>query len=203
MYRLKLSKTDNKSCLFDILERQNFSSNEKREIFLFQALPKSNKMDLIVRQAAESGVNAVIPLESDHSLIKLKTPKDRIAKTERWNRVVKEALQQSGSPVLTRVEEPRSFSSMAEFIDQGGMGFFCHQEERKEGGILPVLKASSSPAPLGIIIGPEGGLSKREVDKLEEWGYHSLYFGENVLRTETASLYAVAAIKTVLRELYL
>lgn len=201
-YQLKLISQERDRGIFSILERQKEEIRQEREIHLFQAMPKGKKMDLVVRQAAESGVTTIIPIESDHSLIQLNSSGDRSAKRERWKRIAREALQQSGSPLITRVEEPKHFSSLEDFIKAGGIGFFCHQKQRKEGLIFPVLNNSPGGAPIGLVIGPEGGLSSKEVENLEKWGYHSLYFGDNVLRTETASLYAVAAVKTVLRELY-
>jgi 16S rRNA (uracil1498-N3)-methyltransferase len=203
-YRLELTEKGADSSIYRILERGSSAlSGDIREIHLFQALPKGKKMDLIIRQAAETGVSRIIPLESDHSLIKFSSPKERASKKERWDRIVREARQQSGSPVSTELEEPAPFSRLAEAAGDDFLGFFCHQDPLDEDLIAPVLSAAGQEKRiLGIVIGPEGGLSPAEVDKLKKWGYHSVWFGDNVLRAETASLYGVAALKTMLRELF-
>ena len=201
-YSLMLSETGSDFALFSIEEQLSSAPREQWDITLFQALPKGKKMDQIVRQATEAGVKTIVPFESDHSLVKLSSDKDRKAKQERWDRIVKEALQQSGSTVETTVEEPTAFSRLGSFPREGSRGFFCHQEALGEGLIYPVLSSAGEALhEIGIVIGPEGGLSPSEVDNLKKWGYDSLWFGDNVLRAETAALYAIAAVKTILREL--
>lgn len=201
-YLLTLLEVSHNTCRFSIDKRIEIADSSRREIWLFQCLPKGKKMDLVTRQATEAGAKMIVPIESDHSLVKLATPKDREAKKVRWEKIIREALQQSGSPTLTEIEEPQPFNRLEKFTAQGGLGFFCHQEPLAEGKILPILKESPSEAPIGLVIGPEGGLSAKEVDNLKKWGYDSLYFGDNVLRTETASLYGISAINTILREFY-
>ncbi|MDC7218805.1 MAG: RsmE family RNA methyltransferase [Spirochaetales bacterium] len=201
-YLLAMTAVNGESCTFAIKEREESSQKDECRITLFQALPKGKKMDQIVRQATEAGVSTIVPLESDFSLVKFSTPKDRKAKKERWERIVKEALQQSGSSLNTTIEEPAPFSRLEDFIRSGGKGFFCHQSPLGNGLILPVLSAEESVDEIGILIGPEGGLSPKEVDSLEKWGYDSVWFGDNVLRAETAALYAIAALRTILREMY-
>jgi 16S rRNA (uracil1498-N3)-methyltransferase len=203
VYLLVMTELNQDSCCFTIKERRAGSSGEEIEITLFQALPKGKKMDQIVRQATEAGVSTIVPLESDFSLVKLNTPKDRLAKKERWDRIVKEALQQSGSSLSTVVEEPAPFSRLMEFMGPNSAGFFCHQDQIGDGLILPKLTSQENPInKLAILIGPEGGLSPKEVDKLKKWGYDSVWFGDNVLRAETASVYAIAVIRTILREFF-
>ncbi|MDC7225061.1 MAG: 16S rRNA (uracil(1498)-N(3))-methyltransferase [Spirochaetales bacterium] len=202
-YLLEMTNVNRDNCHFIIREREKRADHRETKITLFQALPKGKKMDQIVRQATEAGVSTIVPLESDHSLVKLTTPKDRAAKRERWERIVKEALQQSGSSFGTVVEEPSPFLSLKDFPGSTRKGFFCHQDREGDGLILPVLSSSTeSIRELGILIGPEGGLSPKEVDNLKNWGYDSVWFGDNVLRAETASIYAVAALKTILREMF-
>ena len=202
-YTLILAETGTDFCRFSIEDRQKDVSRENREITLFQALPKGKKMDQIVRQATEAGVKTIVPLESEHSLIKFNSSKDRAAKRDRWERIVREALQQSGSSVETTVVEPAPFLSLKRFITPGSRGFFCHQDHLGDGLAYPVLaEEREKTRAIGIVIGPEGGLSPAEVDNLRNWGYDSLWFGDNVLRAETAALYAVAAVKTILREFF-
>ena len=183
-------------------------------IVLFQALPKGEKMDLIVRQAAEAGIGEIIPFVSEFSLPRLKTrgkppqqgsaAHSSLAKAARWQRIVREARQQSGSPVATRLCEPMPFSGL---IDRwgdiksqypGALGLLLHQiplEQDSLHGYLDII-----PELVAVAIGPEGGFSPSEVAAFLEAGFKPLTIGVNVLRTETAAVYAAAAIQIILWE---
>jgi 16S rRNA (uracil1498-N3)-methyltransferase len=159
---------------------------------LFQCLPKAGKMDSIVRQAVEAGVFRVQPLFSEHSLPK------RTSREERWERIVKEARQQSGSPVDTRIEEPKELREAVEEWKGRGPGFFFHERPLAESSLHRYL--NSIPAELAVLVGPEGGLSPSEVAFLLDAGWRPVHLGANVLRADTAAIYAIAAVQILLLE---
>lgn len=165
------------------------------EIHLYLCLTKGKKMDLMVRQAGEAGVKVIFPLLSDHSMVKLPAQKDRQAKLDRWQKILREAIQQSGSPVESRLEIPADFSDIKN--KARGPVLFLHQDKINSKGLSEILKDFHGDT-IGIAIGPEGGFSTEEVDSMLNWGFHPVYLGANVLRAETASLYGVAAVKTLL-----
>ena len=98
------------------------------EISLFQCLPKGQKMDLIVRQATEAGVSRIIPVLSEHSVIRLKTGQDKSNKQCRWERIAREAVQQSESPVCPQVFSPVGFNEVGKYIEGESVKIFFHQE---------------------------------------------------------------------------
>ena len=178
-------------------------------ILLFQALPKGEKMDLIVRQAAEGAVSEIVPFISEYSIPKIKERSGAAAdpgrhKCARWERIVREARQQSGSATATAVKPPLSMD-----------GLFAHWEALKQKqpavlGLLfhhlPLAQASlhgyldSDPGAVALAIGPEGGFSPAEAERFLAAGFKPLTIGNTVLRTETAALYAAAAIRIILLE---
>jgi 16S rRNA (uracil1498-N3)-methyltransferase len=168
-------------------------------ITLYQCLPKGRKMDLILRQAAEAGVSRVVPLESRYSEVKSEAYRDA-NRLERWERVIREALQQSGSLVPTRVEKIRPFKEIDEFrlTAPERIGIFFHQEPLETRSLHEYL--TGDPLEIGLVIGPEGGLSEEEIDFLIAAGYVPAYLGHSVLRTETAALYALASAQMILLE---
>ncbi len=164
-------------------------------ITLLQCLPKGRKIDQIIRQATEAGVSRIIPLFSERSLVRSAEEDNRQARLER---IAREALQQSGSGRPPLVEAPRTLASLAEEPGSWGTALFFH-EERLAGATLHELLAQPARS-VSVLIGPEGGLSPAEVDLLTAAGFRPAHLGGTVLRVETAALYAVAAVRTILQE---
>jgi 16S rRNA (uracil1498-N3)-methyltransferase len=164
------------------------------ELVLLQCLPKGGTMDLIVRQAVEAGASRIVPLVSDHALAR---PGEGFARLERWRRIAREALEQSGAARAPVVEAPVRLDEAAS-RERGGTRVFFH-EDPAGGGLLHEILAGAA-GPIAVLIGPEGGLSARETVLLEAAGFRRAWLGEGVLRTETAALYALAAVRTIVRE---
>ncbi|MDR2864351.1 MAG: RsmE family RNA methyltransferase [Spirochaetaceae bacterium] len=197
-------------------------------VFLFQALPKGAKMDLIVRQAAECSVDAVIPFVSEYSV-------KRGAQLERWRRIVREARQQSGSPHATLVHPVLAEQELFALWDDikktrsNALGLIFRaagekQEaaQQSEGGALHDIPAGENPpanqgpleyCPLPLhsylkektdfivlAIGPEGGFSAQETSRFISRGFKTASLGTSTLRTETAALCAVSAVRILLLE---
>jgi 16S rRNA (uracil1498-N3)-methyltransferase len=168
-------------------------------ILLFQSLPKGAKMDMIIRQATESGVSQIVPFVSGYSV-----PKINHDKLERWNRIVTEARQQSGSRIGTTVREPVDVSTaLAYWKEVAGAypraaGLLLHQEPLEPSGFHRCL--TPPPGVIAVAIGPEGGFSPAEVIQFCTLGFVPVVLGSTVLRTETAALSALAAVRVVLLE---
>jgi 16S rRNA (uracil1498-N3)-methyltransferase len=176
-------------------------------VILFQGLPKGTKMDLIVRQAAEGGVSAVVPFESEFSAAKIRPGMDE--RLRRWERIIREARQQSGSVIPTAVEEPCTVDGLLDrwaALTQKqpqGVGILLHQEPLAS----PALEQGTfhgylykRPEFVVVAVGPEGGFSPGEAARFIEEGFKPLVMGSTILRTETAALYAVAAVRIILLE---
>ncbi|MCE5256168.1 MAG: RNA methyltransferase [Spirochaetaceae bacterium] len=171
---------------------------------LVQALPKGPRMDLIIRQAVEAGVADIFPLNSRHCIARERSGQEMAEKRLRRERIVRSALQQSGSALMTRIHETTDPESLfhilaAEGYDpDGSLYLLCHE--------LPIPGKSihencaGNPKSVVLLIGPEGGFSPEEIEFFIRNGCALIHFEGPVLRTETAALYAVAAIKTILME---
>jgi len=170
-------------------------------IALFQGLPKGAKMDLIVRQAAEGGLSVVAPFESEYSAVH---PGKDSEKPMRWVRIIREARQQSGSATETLVKPPMGFDALLDYWEslkkqyQRPVGILLHQEPLEKGTFHEYL--CNSPDFVALAVGPEGGFSPREVSLFLAAGFRPLLMGNTILRTETAALYASAAIRIILLE---
>jgi 16S rRNA (uracil1498-N3)-methyltransferase len=169
-------------------------------ILLFQALPKGAKLDLIVRQAAEGGITEIHPFVSDYSIPRI----DGAGRVERWRRIIKEARQQSGSPTATEITTPRAIGALLNYWETvkteatRPLGIIFHQDPLAQGGFHEYL--GINPDLVALAIGPEGGFSPEEVSRFLTAGFKPLVIGNTVLRTETAALYAAAAVRIILLE---
>ncbi|MDR0472628.1 MAG: 16S rRNA (uracil(1498)-N(3))-methyltransferase [Treponema sp.] len=170
------------------------------QLILFQGLPKSARMDLIVRQAAESGITVVAPFFSAYSTAKNAGEE----KNRRWERIVKEARQQSGSPIPTSVRHPCSFDGILDYWKElkesqpRTAGILLHQEPLAEGTFHDYLY--NDPPQVILAVGPEGGFSQEEACRFMSEGFKPLVMGSTILRTETAALYGAAVVRIILME---
>lgn len=174
------------------------------EIWLFQFLPKLQKMDLIIRQSTECGVSKIIPVLGEFSGKDFNLKNEDFEKVNRWERIVKEARQQSGSAISTSVEKPLVIEDALKLWNenlQNGIGFVLHEASIAKKNIFSVLKENTNINKIGIAVGSEGGISEKEISILQENGFYLVHFKTNVLRAETASLYGIAAIQTAITEL--
>ena len=174
--------------------------HKKTRLVLLQCLPKGKKLEMIVRQAVEAGVDLIIPVESEHSVAVIKEEKNS-RKADRLRKIAEEAAQQSGNAgvpeILSAVRLPELSRILEEEL-QKGLKLFFHQERLAKDSLHGYL--NNSPESVCMLIGPEGGFSAGETEFLLATGFHPVYLGENVLRTETAAIYALGAVKTILLE---
>jgi 16S rRNA (uracil1498-N3)-methyltransferase len=175
---------------------------EPPPIVLFQALPRGGKMDLIVRQAAEGAVAEIVPFTAEHSIPR---PEDEGAgRLRRWEKIIREARQQSGSRTATALRPPLNPEGLFDYWETlkarhpKVLGLLFHQVPLAEASLHGYL--GSNPEIVVLTIGPEGGFSPAEVSRFLAAGFKPLTIGDTVLRTETAALYGAAAIRIILLE---
>ena len=179
----------------------------KKDYWLFQFMPKPQKMDLIIRQGTECGVSVIVPIISEYSV-----NQEGKGRLERWERIVKEALQQSGSPVQTRVLEPCSVEEAVKLWkeevketkskDCESYAFILHEDASKALDIKffnnpDEKKKVENTKKIALAVGCEGGFSEKEFQALNQVGFLPLHFNINVLRAETAALYGLAVVQQV------
>lgn len=170
-------------------------------IVLVQSMAKGPAMDLVIRQAAEAGVARVIPLEARRSVARAEEGRGA-SRQGRWERILREGLQQSGSAVATSIDEPvdiRGLGARLGPVPEGGrLALVLHEAPLAQKGLHEYL--GSAPAEIVLCVGPEGGFAPDEVDFLLEAGFRPLLLPGAILRTETAALFAVAAVEIILSE---
>ena len=164
-------------------------------VTIAQSLVKEQKMDLILQKSCELGVSEIIPINATRSIVKL--DKKETKKIERWNKILKEASEQSKRVVIPRVNEIMDIKDLAN-LDYD-IKILCTVNELST-SLKNVLSKDLNNLKILLVIGPEGGFTDNEEKILIDKGFISTSFGRRVLRTETASLYALSIINYILME---
>ena len=192
------------------------AQNIKPEFYLFQFIAKPQKMELIIRQATECGVKCVVPVIGDYSQ-KGNALAMNDAKRARLQKIVREAMQQSGSAIQTEITSSMSLKEAIDFWEaekegaaEESIGIALWERDEKSYNIKEALSLFTNPIEkekkcrkikkVGVIVGCEGGISPDEMEVLQQRGFIPIHFSTNILRCETAALYGIAALQSAIFE---
>jgi len=188
----RIEKFESNLIYADIIDRRNNTTEPPIEVVLFQGIPKSDKMDLIVQKSVELGVTRIVPVITDRTVVILRTEKDKESKASRWQRIAMEAAKQSNRGIIPIVDLPLDFNRALEFSRKMQLGIIPYEKENVKSlrGVLKEYNAKS----IAVFIGPEGGFSQNEVDEAVSAGMISVTLGPRILRTETAGIAVLSAV---------
>ena len=161
------------------------------QISLLQGLAKGEKMELIIQKAVEIGIADVFPVAMDHSVVVLDRSKTE-KKTQRWQKIAEAAAKQSKRDVIPAVHEVMTLTQVLQ-TKKWDLLLIAYESENKT-SLKETLQAHKDAKSIGVIIGPEGGLSNEEVKVAQEARGIAVSLGRRILRTETAGLVAATAI---------
>ncbi len=162
-------------------------------VYLFQCLPKADKMELIIQKAVELGACGIIPVSAKRCVVKLDEGK-AAAKVKRWQGIAEAAAKQSKRGIIPEVSGVVSFRravEMAAAMDVGIIPYELAENMGKTREIIGGLKGEQSVA---VFIGPEGGFEEQEIRMAAEKGIRPVTLGRRILRTETAGMTVLAWI---------
>jgi 16S rRNA (uracil1498-N3)-methyltransferase len=199
-YLGEITLIDKKSVAINLLEKSSINNESPIEVYLFQGMPKSTKMDLIVQKNTELGVKAITPIITQRVVVK--TELAEFKKVDRWNRIALEACKQSKRSLVPEINVPIEFDKLLEELKH--MDLVVVPYENEEGyGIKNLMKniEKKQIVKVGIVIGPEGGFEECEIHKLKEIGASIITLGPRILRTETAGFTCLSLIMYELGDL--
>lgn len=192
-YLCEIASVTGEAVTASILSEEKEGTELPVKIWLFQGLPKGDKMELIIQKAVELGVYRVVPVETRRTVVKLDSKKEE-ARVRRWNAVSESAAKQSKRIVIPEVSGVMTFKEALAFTE----GFdkkmipFEHAEGMKEtkefiAGVEPGMNVA-------VFIGPEGGFEDEEIALAETYGVKPVTLGRRILRTETAGMAILAVL---------
>lgn len=200
----KIKAISKQEVIVDITEKLDINNESDVEIFLYQGLPKAQKMDLIVQKGTELGINKFIPVITARVDIKLK---GEFKKLDRLNRIALEAAKQSKRTIIPTVEEPIKFEDMLRAMEDMDL-MVVPYENAENFGIKTLFKdiqrdksSLNEIKKVGILVGPEGGFEEDEIEILKNLGARIITLGNRILRTETAGFVATSLIQYELGDL--
>lgn len=157
------------------------------KIHLFQGLPKSDKMELIVQKAVELGVYEIIPVATKRAVVKLDDKKAE-KKVERWNSISESGAKQSGRNVIPKVKSVMGYKEAMQYANTLDVILIPYELAEGMNETRQVIEAIRPGQSVGIFIGPEGGFETAEVECAVAQGAKVITLGKRILRTETAGL---------------
>lgn len=185
----------------EILSVEESFAELPAKIYLFQGIPKGDKMEWIIQKAVELGVYAIVPMRTNRVVVKLDKEKEQ-SKRNRWNKIAESAAKQSGRTVIPEVLPIMGLEEVCYFVKE----FECKMipyECTNEKGVGRTRKLVEKIQPkdrVGVLIGPEGGFEKEEVEIALQNGIEAVSLGKRILRTETAGMIALGMIMLFLEE---
>lgn len=197
-YEARIISVEPEQVACQLLERIQISSESPLRTYLYQAVAKGDKMDLIIQKSVELGVTEIIPFFSRYTVVRLEEAKSR-QRQERWQKIAEAAAKQCRRDAIPKVHMPRSFAAMtAELAERrpGHLLLLPYEQERKCSlADLRERLQDQYPQEVSIVIGPEGGFCPDEVERIRNINGEIITLGRRILRTETAAVAVLALVQ--------
>ena len=174
-----------------VIVEENYQDCElPLKIYLFQGLPKSDKMELIIQKCVELGVTDIVPVEMSRSIVKFDEKKKQ-SKITRWQSIAESAAKQSKRNIIPEIHPIVNFNQAVKNAKE--LDLIAVPYESKDGMISTENFLSQIKPNLSIVIfiGPEGGFDEKEIELAKSANAHIISLGKRILRTETAAITAV------------
>lgn len=169
------------------------------EFYLFQGLPKSDKMEMIIQKAVELGVKEVIPVATKRAVVKLDEKKAG-KKIERWQAISESAAKQSRRGIIPRINQVMTFQEALDYAGSFDLNIIPYENFKDMTETKEVLDKITGNMKVGIFIGPEGGFDEAEVELAMEKKVSPISLGKRILRTETAGMAILSVLMFRLEE---
>ncbi len=198
-YLCKITNIEENEITCKILKKLETNVESNIEVSIFQGLPKADKMELIIQKSVELGVQDITPIEMKRCVVKLKE-KDKTKKIERWQKISEVAAKQCGRNYIPKINNIENLKEISEKIKDYDVVLVAYEEEKENTlkNELKLLKKdnkeNNKKIKIAIVIGPEGGMDKEEINTLEKNGAKIITLGKRILRTETVALNILSII---------
>jgi 16S rRNA (uracil1498-N3)-methyltransferase len=189
----RLERIESDTVVAEIVEEGYQSTELPVQLYLFQGLPKGDKMEYIVQKSVELGVFGILPVSSSRCVVKL-DDKSASKKTVRWQKIAHEAAGQCGRGIIPEILPPTSFDKALEMAKDADLKLFCY-EGNPVRPLSDILRSTEGvPKSVFVLIGSEGGFSVEEAQKAKARGFEIAGLGPRILRTETAPLCVLSVL---------
>ena len=195
-YLCKIEEISKDLVIAKIIDCFGNESEPNVKITLYQGLPKAEKMELIIQKCIELGIDEIVPINTDRTIVKLAGKEEK--KLARWNKIAEAAAKQSRRGKGPKVTPVINFSQAIQQANKNDINIIPYEKEEKN-SIKNIIKGFDGES-IGIFIGPEGGFSEKEIDKNIKNNIKPITLGKRILRTETAGFITTAILLYELEE---
>ena len=184
-----------------ILKESKNDLKSNINITVFQGLPKTDKMELIIQKCTELGVKEITPVQMERCVVKL-DEKSSFKKIDRWQKIAESASKQCKRNNICKINNIINIKNVCNIINEYDILLVPYENET-DNSFKELLKTTHNKKDIkiGIVIGPEGGFEKKEIELLENNGGKIITLGKRILRTETVAIAMTSAIMYEFNEL--
>ena len=180
-------KNDTIDC--KIINRLESNSESNVQVSIFQGIPKSEKMELIIQKSVELGVYNIIPTEMNRCIVKL-DDKDKNKKMQRWQKISEVAAKQCGRNIIPEIRPIINLKNICNLMQEYDIVLVAYEQEeinKLKFEIQKLKEKNLKKYKIAIVIGPEGGIEEKEIEMLKGKGAKVVTLGKRILRTETVA----------------
>lgn len=199
-YTCYIEEMKDEEIIAHIMYAQEAGYELSSKLYLFQGLPKSDKMELIIQKAVELGVHEVIPVASRRAVVKLDKKKEE-KKLARWQAISESAAKQSKRMYVPEITGVMSFKEAVSYAAKLDIVLLPYELAKGIKETKEIIKNIKKGQSVGIFIGPEGGFEESEVEMaVQEARAQVITLGKRILRTETAGLTVLSVLMFALED---
>jgi 16S rRNA (uracil1498-N3)-methyltransferase len=191
-YLTAIESMDKHSIRAIVIDKEASKGEPDIDVVLYQGIPKSTKMDIIIQKCTEMGVRRIVPIYTIRTIVKLESDKDEKKKVERWTKIAEEAAKQSGRGIIPDIDLPMTLSEAIK--DAAKLDTVIVPYELEDSLSIKAALSKSKARSIGFFIGPEGGFEFSEIERAKEMGAMPVTLGSRILRTETAGIAVLTSI---------
>ena len=190
-YRCEVAELYEETVVCHILAEEEEGSELPVRIYLFQGLPKADKMELIIQKAVELGVYQIIPTACRRCVVKL-DPKKEKTKLARWQQIAEAAAKQSKRGVIPTVAPVMNYAQAVKTASEMDLKLVPYELAEGMEQTKQLIESAGPGQQIAVFIGPEGGFDPEEIRLATEAGILPITLGKRILRTETAGFTTIA-----------
>lgn len=180
---------------YDAVIDKRIEEERNKKVYCTLCLPllTEQKFSFVLQKATELGIDEIIPVITERSIVNLKDKEDK--KLIRWNKICKEAAEQSKRLDIPKISEVKKISE----LNLDGLKIVCSTKEKSK-SIKNVLQNTTNCDRMVIMVGPEGGISNNEEEKLISLGFIPVTLGSNIMRVETVPIFMLSVLNYEMME---
>ena len=196
-YFCRIAELTKEEVRLDIVDSWHSFVELPAKIYLFQGLPKSDKMEMIIQKAVELGVYEVIPVSTARAVVKLDAKKEA-SKQKRWQTIAESAAKQSKRMVIPEIHSVMKFSEAVNYAEELDIRFIPYELAENMAHTKKLFEQIEPGQSIGIFIGPEGGFTPEEIELAMNQQVQPITLGKRILRTETAGMTVLSILMFLL-----